>query len=176
MGHIDTMARGRHDGGMDRAEFDRFVEGLASPMQVVTAAAGADRAGCLVGFASEVSMEPPLFLVCLSDKNRTHRVALDSDLLAVHLLGAGQLELAELFGGETGDDVDKFARFPWHEGPGGVPVLEGCPRVLVGRVLQRHPWGDHTAHLLEPVSVEIHGGAPGLALTDVEDLEPGHEA
>ena len=161
---------------MDRAEFDRFVDGLASPMQVVTTAAGDERAGCLVGFAGEVSIEPPLFLVCLSDKNRTYRVAQDAELMAVHLLGADQRELAELFGSETGDDVDKFARTPWQEGPGGVPLLDGCPRVLVGRVLQRHPWGDHVAHLLEPLRVEVRGGAPGLALTDVEDLEPGHEA
>lgn len=161
---------------MDRVEFEQFVEGLAAPMQVVTASARGERAGCLVGFASEVSIDPPLFLVCLSDKNRTHRVALDSELLAVHLLDADQHELAELFGGETGDEVDKFARWPWHEGPGGLPLLEGCPRVLVARVLERHPWGDHTAHLLEPLSVEIRAGAPGLDLTDVEELEPGHEA
>ncbi|MGZ8745247.1 MAG: flavin reductase family protein [Nocardioides sp.] len=161
---------------MDRVEFDRFVEDLASPMQVVTTAAGDERAGCLVGFASEVSMHPPLFLVCLSDKNRTHRVALDAEMVAVHLLGADQRELAELFGSETGDEIDKFTRWPWHEGPGGVPILEGCPRVLVGRVVQRHPWGDHTGHVLEPVSVEISGGTPGLAFTDVEDLAPGHEA
>lgn len=145
-------------------------------MQVVTAAAVGERAGCLVGFGSEVSMEPPLFMVCLSDKNRTHRVALQTDLLAVHLLGADQHDLAELFGSETGDEVDKFARWPWHEGPGGLPLLEGCPRVLVGRVLERRAWGDHTAHLLEPVSLEIRGGTPGLELPDVEELDPGHEA
>ena len=160
---------------MDRAEFDRFVDGLASPMQVVTTAADGERAGCLVGFASQVSIEPPLFLVCLSDKNYTHRVAQDAELMAVHLLATDQRDLAELFGSETGDEVDKFDRWPWRDGPGGVPLLDGCPRVLVGRVVERHAWGDHTAHLLEPVMVEVREGEPGLALTDVEDLEPGHE-
>ncbi len=145
-------------------------------MQVVTTASGDERAGCLVGFASEVSVEPPLFLVCISDKNRTHRLAIASDLLAVHLLGADQRDLAELFGGETGDDVDKFARCSWTAGPEGVPLLDECPRVMVGRVLERHRWGDHVAHLLEPVVVDDRGGEPGLDLTDVEDVEPGHEA
>ena len=161
---------------MDREEFDRFVEGLPAPMQVVTTATDDARAGCLVGFASEVSIEPPLFMVCLSDKNRTYRVALDAELLAVHLLGPDQRDLAELFGGETGDDVDKFERCSWKPGPEGVPLLDDCPRVLVGRVLERRQWGDHVAHVLEPVLVEDRGGEPGLDLTDVENLEPGHEA
>jgi flavin reductase (DIM6/NTAB) family NADH-FMN oxidoreductase RutF len=161
---------------MDRREFDRFVTGLDSPMQVVTTAADGERAGCLVGFGSEVSIEPPLYLVCLSVKNRTHEVARGAELLAVHLLGPDQHDLAELFGGETGDEVDKFERWPWHAGPDGVPLLEGCPRVMVGRVVERRAWGDHTAHLLEPVALEVRDGEPGLDLTDVEDLEPGHEA
>lgn len=161
---------------MDREEFDQFVDGLPAPMQVVTTATGDDRAGCLVGFGSEVSIDPPRYLVCLSVKNRTHEVAGTAELLAVHLLGQDQHDLAEVFGGETGDDVDKFERWPWHVGRGGVPLLAGCPRVMVGRVLERHTWGDHTAHLLEPLSVEVSDGEPGLALTDVEDIEPGHEA
>ena len=40
--------------------------------------------------------------------------------------------LAELFGGETGDEVDKFARCAWHEGPEGVPMLDGCANRFVG--------------------------------------------
>lgn len=161
---------------MDADEFGRFTDGPAVPMHVVTAAAGDRIAGSLVGFGSQVSIDPPLYLVCISVANHTHEVALDAELLAVHLPGPDQRDLAELFGGETGDDVDKFARWPWRPGPSGVPILEGCPRVMVGQVLERQPWGDHTAHLLEPLSVEVHEGAPGLDLLDVEDIDPGHDA
>ena len=161
---------------MDREEFDRFVDGLPAPMQVVTTVVDGQRAGCLVGFGSEVSIDPPRYLVCISVQNRTHQVAVNADLLAVHLPSADQRNLAELFGGETGDDVDKFAHWPWRPGPGGVPLLEDVPRVMVGRVLERHTWGDHTAHLLEPVAVEVREGDPGLTLTDVEDIDPGHDA
>jgi flavin reductase (DIM6/NTAB) family NADH-FMN oxidoreductase RutF len=161
---------------MDREEFDRFVAGLAAPLHVVTAATADERAGCLVGFGAEVGFDPPRYLVCISDKNRTHAIALETDLLAVHLPAADQHDLAELFGGETGDEVDKFAHWPWRPGPGGVPILADVPRVMVGRVLERHDWGDHTAHLLEPLEVEVRPGTPGLRLTDVEDIEPGHEA
>jgi hypothetical protein len=46
---------------------------LDHPMVVVTTRAGNERAGCLVGFATQVSIGPPRFLVGLSKRNRTYR-------------------------------------------------------------------------------------------------------
>lgn len=157
-------------------EFNEFVEGLDYPMFVVTTAAGERRSGCLVGFTTQVSIDPPRMLVCLSDKNHTYGVAQDATMLAVHVLAPEQHDLAELFGGQTGDEIDKLARCAWHPGPGGVPLLDDCPRVVVGRVLERIPFGDHVGHLLEPVALEATSTVPGLTLEDVSDLEPGHEA
>lgn len=158
-------------------EFDDFVEGLDYPVFVVTAYDGRERAGCLVGFATQVSIDPPRLLVCLSEANRTLRVARGAELLAVHVLGAEDHAVAELFGGETGDEVDKFDRARWHDGPGGVPVLDDLPRFLVGRVLERVPFGDHVGHLLEPLAEHDEGDADGvLTLQGVDDVEPGHPA
>ena len=159
-------------------EFGRFAGRLDYPMFVVTTTDGTARAGCLVGFTTQASIDPPRMLVCLSDKNHTYRVARGADLLAVHSVGADQHDLAELFGSETGDRTDKFTDVAWHEGPGRVPVLEGCPSYLVGRILARWPLGDHVGFLLEPVAVSGDGAdaEPVLTLEDVHDLEPGHEA
>jgi flavin reductase (DIM6/NTAB) family NADH-FMN oxidoreductase RutF len=159
-------------------EFDRFAGALDYPMFVVTTTAGAERSGCMVGFTTQTSIDPPRFLACLSDKNHTFRVAQRAELLAVHVLGEDQHELAELFGGETGDEVDKFAKVRWQAGPGGVPVLEDCPTYVVGRILERRPMGDHVGFLLEPVAVDPgtdHDAAP-LTLDEVEDVDPGHPA
>ena len=161
---------------MDTDRFDAFVDGLDYPMFVVTAANAAERAGCLVGFGTQASIEPPRMLVCLSVANRTYRVARHTDLLAVHLLDPARRDLAELFGGTTGDDVDKFARCRWTRGPEGVPLLEDCPRRFVGRIVDRHGLGDHVGFLLDPLRVEAYGGGPALGYEQVEDLEPGHTA
>jgi flavin reductase (DIM6/NTAB) family NADH-FMN oxidoreductase RutF len=157
--------------------FEKLVSKLDYPMYVVTTRAGDQRAGCLVGFTSQVSIGPPRFLVGLSDKNHTYRVAQDATHLAVHLLPRTHRELARLFGSETGDRTDKFARTPWHEGPHGLPILDDAAGWFVGEVLGRHALGDHVGHLLEPVA----GDAPDefeqlVTFADVRDLEPGHEA
>ena len=162
-------------GSVDTDTFDAFLDGLDYPVFVVTTYDGRERAGCLVGFATQASIDPPRLLVCLSEANRTTAVARGADLLAVHLLDRRDHPLAELFGGETGDEVDKFARVGWRPGPGEVPLLDGC-RHVVGRVLDRFDLGDHVGHLLAPLEVEGDGAEDPLTFADVTDVEAGHPA
>lgn len=145
-------------------------------MLVVTAFDGRERAGCLIGFSTQCSIDPPRYLVCVSAANHTAKVAAGSGILAVHALDAGQTDLARLFGGETGDEVDKFGRVAWRPGPGGVPVLEACTSWFAGRVVERVPVGDHTAVVLEPVEVAHSPGLRPLRFAHVRDLAPGHPA
>ncbi|MGZ6733305.1 MAG: flavin reductase family protein [Nocardioides sp.] len=157
---------------------DDFVAGLDYPVFIVTAASADERDGCLVGFSTQTSIDPPRLLVCLSKANRTTRIARHARVLAVHVLGEDGHALAERFGGETGDEVDKLAGVDWHPGPEGVPLLEDCPRHLVGRVIERLDLGDHIGHLLAPVGVDAAEDENGdaLSLQDVADIEAGHSA
>jgi flavin reductase (DIM6/NTAB) family NADH-FMN oxidoreductase RutF len=144
-------------------------------MYIVTAAHGSERAGCLIGFATQCSIDPIRFLVCLSDKNRTYRVAKGAGALGVHLVPGDAGDLAELFGSHTGDDIDKFARCAWHEGPGGVPVLDDCPNWFAGTVLERFDAGDHGVLLLAPFDYG-EGEVSQFDFHRAKRLEPGHEA
>jgi flavin reductase (DIM6/NTAB) family NADH-FMN oxidoreductase RutF len=66
-------------------------------MYVVTALGpGGERAGCLIGFATQCSIKPQRFLVCISKQNRTFDVVTGAADVAVHFLGRDQLSLAEL--------------------------------------------------------------------------------
>ncbi|WP_127783879.1 flavin reductase family protein [Rhodococcus sp. X156] len=163
-----------NDGG---AAFETLVGQLNYPMFVVTTAVAGHRSGCLVGFATQVSIEPRRFLVGLSNKNHTYRVAAEATHLAVHVLSPADRELARLFGSTTGDEVDKFADCAWHEGPEGLPILDGATAWFSGRILERLPLGDHVAHLLEPESGSVAEEIGELVtFGDVKDLEPGHDA
>ena len=158
------------------ATFNAIVGGLEYPMFIVTARVGDERLGCLVGFATQTSIDPQRFLVCLSHTNRTYRRGRDSELLGVHCVPAGAEDLAELFGGETGDEVDKFARVAWDRGPEGVPLLGDCPNRFVGRVLDRVDAGDHDAYLLEPVAAEHAAHEGEFTFHRAKRIHPGHPA
>jgi flavin reductase (DIM6/NTAB) family NADH-FMN oxidoreductase RutF len=151
-----------------------LARAFTAPVYIVTAASGGRRAGCLVGFATQASMDPERFMVCISRANATYPVAMAAARLAVHAVTEGERGLAELFGGETGDDVDKFARCSWEPADDGTPILSGPPTWFLGRVLERIDLGDHVGCVVEPE--RWHGGGPIAQLTerDLAEIEPGH--
>ena len=157
-----------------------MVGDLDYSMFIVTARDGARQAGCLVGFACQTSIDPPRFLVCLSRRNRTYRVAQASDMLAVHFVPRDAEALAELFGGHTDDDSeagsDKFARCAWRPGPAGVPILQECGNWFAGLVLERFDLGDHVGFLLEPVEVHRQRREQYFEFHQAKHITPGHPA
>jgi flavin reductase (DIM6/NTAB) family NADH-FMN oxidoreductase RutF len=155
----------------------RLVGRLDYPMAIATVRADDDGelSGCLVGFTTQGSIHPPRYLVCLSRTNHTAGVAARAGHLALHFPTPAELDLAELFGERTGDEVDKFARAAWRPGPGGVPLLQGCGNWLAGRVLEHFDLGDHMGHLLEPVAAAAEPEFTQLGFQAVKDMPPGHD-
>ena len=150
--------------------------GLDSPMAVVTATAGGERSGCLIGFLTQCSLHPVRFEVFVSEVNHTYDVALRAEALAVHLLGRDQQQLATLFGSVTADVEDKFDHCAWLPGPLGTTILAEVARWFAGPVLGRHEGGDHTGFLVEP-AYGAAGPWPGqLGSRMVTDIPPGHPA
>ena len=160
-------------------KFDRFVSAGHSPAYVV-AVPGVDGAGpdaCLVGFATQCSIDPPRFAICLSKVNRTTRMlGRSAGIVAVHRLRLGDDAAARWFGGISGDDTDPFGRWSWSCGIEDVPLIEALPDRLVGREVSRHDVGDHLLVVVEPL--EVHGDGEGepFTVTDASDISPGHDA
>jgi flavin reductase (DIM6/NTAB) family NADH-FMN oxidoreductase RutF len=158
-------------------QFNAVVDLFDYPMYVVTTGNGNERSGCLVGFATQASIDPVRFLVAISNKNHTFRVACAATRLVVHLISADERQLAELFGEHSGDDIDKFARCDWTPGPDGVPVLDAAAAWFSGRIIDKRDFGDHVGFLIEPDSGEVRDSDVRVLMdSDVSDLDAGHDA
>lgn len=156
--------------------FTSIMSSLDNPLIVVTTAEGRERAGCLVGFHAQSSIDPGRYCVWLSKANHTYRVGLRAAHLGVHFLTDADLALAERFGTLTGDRSNKFAGLPVRQGPGGVPVLQRCPHWLVGtRTAVLDEGGDHVCLVIEPVAAHSEGPFEPLRLAQAAHLEPGHD-
>ncbi len=154
--------------------FARLVATLDYPVYVVTTAVGEEKSGCLIGFATQCSIHPPRFLACISRKNHTFELVIRAEALAVHVIEEKNRDIAELFGGETGDEIDKFARVRWNR-VDGVPVLEACERWFVGQVIDRIDLGDHMGMLLSPIDVEHAAESGQLTFQQARTIHPGHK-
>jgi flavin reductase (DIM6/NTAB) family NADH-FMN oxidoreductase RutF len=179
----------------DDVAFSALMAVFDPAMVVVTTADDTERAGCLVGFHCQASMDPPRYQLRLSKANHTYRVARQASHLAVHLLPEGDLgrKLAEHFGTQSGDDVDKFAGLDLDDDPSGagLPLLADCPdRFVLERIVLLDDGGDHVAVVGIPVHaqtrIETNDSAASAGpaetagfrpqrLSEVDDLTPGHE-
>ena len=164
------------DEGPDERAFDELVGSLDHAMVIVTTATDERRAGCLVGFHSQCSIEPRRYAVWISKLNETYRVARRAERFAVHVPRAEQHHLAELFGGETGDEIDKFTRCPWTPGPGGVPLLDECPDRFIGRRIELAEVGaDHACLVLAPERTDRGDGSGAwFSFEAAKGIDAGH--
>lgn len=152
-----------------------LMESADSALVVVTTVAEDERAGCVVGFHCQSSIEPERYAVWLSKANHTYQVALRAEHLAVHFLGADDLDLAQRFGASSEDEVDKFADLAWTAGPGGVPLIDDLPhRLMLRRTSILDDGGDHVCVSGEVVDVSGGEFTP-MRLSTAADWEPGHE-
>jgi len=160
--------------------FDCLVQQMNAALVVVTVDDHGTPAGCAVGFHIQCSIEPRQYAVWLSKLNRTCRAVVgrgdvEGTYLAVHQLTAADHDLAELFGGNSGDDVDKFAACDWHRGPNGVPILDRCGSrfiVRLGGVVDLG--GDHLCFFGEPIEADRGDDFEALRLAAAMDIDPGH--
>ena len=157
--------------------FDQLMSSVDRPMIVVTTALGDEKAGCLVGFHAQSSIEPGRYTVWLSKANHTARVAQRATELAVHFLARDQHALAAHFGTQSGDDVDKFATLDVELADGSVPLLRDCPNRFWGRkVAVLDEGGDHLCVVIAPEDAASVEPFEALRLSDVSDLDASHDS
>jgi flavin reductase (DIM6/NTAB) family NADH-FMN oxidoreductase RutF len=125
-------------------EFRRTLSHWASGVTVVTTRRPGGIHGMTASSFCSVSLDPPLVLVCVDRRNRTHALLAEQGAFCAHILAEGQEELAQQCAGRRGERGNELHGVPYREGKTGAPVLEGCLAYLDCRVLYAHDGGDHT--------------------------------
>ncbi len=145
--------------GFDSSEFRQAVGQFATGVTVVTTLLSGEPKGMTVNSFSSVSLDPPMVLWNVGKDAESYDAFMASDAFALHILHAGQQELAKLFATRG---ADKFASPPWKSGASGMPVLEHCVVALECQVAHRYPGGDHT--IIVGTVTDIHRGPPAAPL------------
>jgi flavin reductase (DIM6/NTAB) family NADH-FMN oxidoreductase RutF len=119
------------------------LDTLRSGLYVVTSVKDGEAAGCTVVWVSRVSFSPPLLAVTLSPARHTCQAIEASRVFCINVLSENQQDLARRFGFNTGPESRKFENLAFHEGEGGVPVLDSVAAHFVCKVSQIYSVGDH---------------------------------
>ena len=139
--------------------FFEAMASLASGVAVITARKP-DGQPCGLAATSVVSYSahPPSLLASVSHTSRCHEALASSERFGVHILRAGELDLAEVFAGK-GDD--KFAGVGW-DWDGDVPELAGTLAYLRCRRADSVTRYDHTILIGDIEDGRLEAGEPLL--------------
>jgi flavin reductase (DIM6/NTAB) family NADH-FMN oxidoreductase RutF len=158
-------------------DFETLMSSIDPPLIVLTTAAEDERAGCLVGFHAQSSIEPHRYCIWLSKANHTYRVGLRAKRFAVHFLTGDDFSLAEHFGTLTGDDTDKFAGIDFELDEHGVPLLSACPnRMSLERLAMLDDGGDHVCITTQVLSAASGDAFDPLRVSKAAHLVAGHDS
>ena len=127
----------------------------AAAVAIVTARAGERIHGMTVTAYTEVSLEPPLVLVCADQTSNTHPVISAGGVFALNLLSDAQAELSNRFASKQDEDL-RFEGIAWETAVTGAPILPGVLGALDCRVVAAHEAGDHVIYVGRVEAVRHH--------------------
>jgi flavin reductase (DIM6/NTAB) family NADH-FMN oxidoreductase RutF len=140
-----------------RDVFARWATGVT----IVTARAGDRIHGMTVSAFTEVSLEPPLVLVCIDKTTNTQHVIAEGGCFAVNILARDQEALATRFAC-TETEERRFVDLDCETGETGAPLLAGSVASLDCRLEAAHEAGDHIIYVGEVVGLHLSDGDPLL--------------
>jgi flavin reductase (DIM6/NTAB) family NADH-FMN oxidoreductase RutF len=164
-------------------EFRQVMRHWASGVTVVTTRRKGGIHGMTASSFSSVSLHPPLILVCVDRRNRTHEHVQEQGVFAVHILAEGQEELSRQCAGRYGEVGNELHDVAYQEGKSGAPILEECLAYLECRLVHSFDGGDHTIFVGEVIDtgglgngrplLYFEGDYQRLAMCDADDSPTG---
>ena len=128
------------------AELKQVLSRRASGVAIVTACAGDRIHGMTISAFTEVSLDPPLVLVCADKTSNTHPVIAEGQCFAVNVLAREQEALSNRFASKV-DEERRFEGLSFERGATGAPLLSGALAVIDCRVVAAHDAGDHVIYV-----------------------------
>jgi len=127
-------------------DFKRALSRRATGVAIVTTRSGDRIHGMTVSAFTEVSLEPPLVLVCADKGSNTLPVIRAGGVFAVNVLARDQQALSGRFA-STKDEEKRFDGLETDVGRTGAPLLRGVAVNIDCRVVAAHEHGDHVIYV-----------------------------
>ena len=121
---------------------------------IVTTRAGDQIHGMTVSAFTEVSLDPPLVLVCCDVSSNTHEVLARGGVFAVNILARDQEALSNRFASKK-DEWRRFDGLAWETEVTGAPILPDTVAALDCRMIAAHEAGDHVIYVGEVEALRV---------------------
>lgn len=139
---------------MDTTSRKRTLRLLSNGLYVITSASGSRFGAATVTWLSQASFRPPLVMAAIRPDSNVFACLAESGAVAVHVLDAGQRDVAQRFFAPTRVVGETINGEPFRPGLTGAPILQNAYAYFECRVRQMVGVGDHTIVVMEVVEAE----------------------
>jgi flavin reductase len=145
------------------AGFRRALGCFATGVTVITVDNREQVHGMTANAFTAVSLEPPLVLVCIDRRNRTHQCLQAMARFGISLLSEAQKSISEYYAlPALARSQNSYTTAHFFRTNNGTPVLDGSLAFLECRVREMHPAGDHTVFVAQVENLIAGEGRPLL--------------
>jgi len=128
--------------GVDPAQFRQLLGRFATGVTVLTTRDAAGRpVGMTASSVASVSLEPPLVIVSVDQKNDMYPALRAAPRFVLNVLAADQEAVSRRF---AEDHPNRFDGIGFRDSKHGIPVLEGVLASIECEKQAEAPGGDHT--------------------------------
>jgi flavin reductase len=147
-----------------QTEFRKALGSFATGVTVITVDYEGEVHGMTANAFSSVSLDPPLVLVCVDHRARTHAHLHARKRFGVNVLAENQQIISEYYARPAQDHrhAEQEAGAHFDRTAHGTPVLNGALAYLECRLDTAQDAGDHTIFIAEVEEVVVRGGDPLL--------------
>lgn len=139
-----------------RSAFGHYATGVTI---ITTRGAAGEPVGMTANSFSSLSLDPPLVLWSIAHMSSNYEAFRAAGCFAVHVLHAGQGELARVF---STKNIDRFAGVPTSAGASGAPLLSDFHARFDCETHAQYEGGDHLIIVGRVLAAEQRPGAPLL--------------
>ncbi|MGB9236432.1 MAG: flavin reductase family protein [Terriglobales bacterium] len=144
-------------------DFRKAMGCFATGVTVITVDQDGEIHGMTANAFTSVSLDPPLVLVCVDHRARTHAHLHARKRFGVNVLSSDQQAISEYYARSSeAHQHAETAGALFERTAHGTPVLQGALAYLECRLDSAQPAGDHTIFLAEVEHVEVREGDPLL--------------
>jgi len=144
-------------------DYKLVLGSFGTGVTIVTSRAGDRIHGMTVSAFTEVSLDPPLVLICADKTSNTHPVITAGKVFAVNILARDQEDLSNRFASKKDEDK-RFDGLDYEVGETGAPLIAGTVACLDCRVVESHDMGDHVIYIGEVQALRVSDREPLLYL------------
>jgi flavin reductase (DIM6/NTAB) family NADH-FMN oxidoreductase RutF len=140
---------------VDSEELRLAMRRWATGVAVVTTQYQDVRHGMTVNTFTSLSLTPPLVMVSLERKTRTHGLVEKSGVFGITILSEDQQSVSDCFAGRCGDHENRFANLETHTLLTNAPFLDGGLVYLDCRVVTTFEASTHTLFIGEVLASQL---------------------